>query len=121
MKKQEPEAGAAFALGAAIAWEDAGKGIKRQIMGFDASLMVVKVNFEAGAVSETHAHPHAQSTYVLTGRFRVNVEGEEQVLSAGDGFFVSPGKLHGARCLEAGILLDAFSPCREDFLKEAKR
>lgn len=114
MKKRKPAI--PFLWDGEIPWEEAGRGIRRKIMGFDASLMVAKVKFESGAVSDRHAHPHAQSTFVLSGKFRVEVEGEEKILSAGIGFYVCPGKPHGAECLEAGILLDAFSPCREDFL-----
>jgi quercetin dioxygenase-like cupin family protein len=78
--------------------------------------MVVRVAFEAGAVGAVHAHPHSQSTYVESGRFEVVIDGETRVLGAGDGFYVAPHLDHGAVCLEAGVLIDTFSPAREDFL-----
>jgi quercetin dioxygenase-like cupin family protein len=53
---------------------------------------------------------------VVSGSFLVEVDDRQQVLSAGDGFYIPPGAVHGVKCLEAGVLLDAFSPCREDFL-----
>lgn len=97
-------------------WTPAGTGVERQIMGYDPSVMLVKVRFEKGAIGEKHSHPHVQTTSVVSGIFAVEVDGEEQVLSAGDGFYIPPGAVHGVKCLEAGMLLDAFSPCREDFL-----
>lgn len=97
-------------------WTPAGTGVERQIMGYDPSVMLVKVRFEKGAIGEKHSHPHAQTTSVVSGSFAVEVDGEEQVLAAGDGFYIPPGAVHGVKCLEAGVLLDAFSPCREDFL-----
>ena len=36
---------------------------------------------------------------------------------AGEGYFVAPNLAHGCVCLEAGVLIDTFSPMREDFLK----
>jgi len=97
-------------------WTAAGAGIQRQVMGYDPTVMLVKVKFEKGAVSDKHAHPHSQTTCVVSGSFILDVDGEQQVLSAGDGFYIPPGALHGVSCLEAGVLLDAFSPYREDFL-----
>ncbi len=41
---------------------------------------------------------------------------EKQILGAGNGFFDEPDVPHGALCIESGILIDAFSPLREDFL-----
>jgi quercetin dioxygenase-like cupin family protein len=35
---------------------------------------------------------------------------------AGDSTYKQPDIEHGAVCLEAGVLLDIFTPCRQDFL-----
>ena len=53
------------------------------------------------------------------GRFEVTIGDEKAVLSAGEGYYVAPDVLHGCVCLEAGVLIDTFSPVREDFLKSA--
>ena len=45
------------------------------------------------------------------------VNGEKQIVSAGDGVYIEPDAEHGCTCLEAGILIDCFSPMRADFLK----
>lgn len=96
--------------------EDLGGGITRQILGYGPDLMVVRVWFDKDAVGEVHAHPHSQSTYVESGKFKVFIDGQETVLGAGDGFYVAPHLDHGAVCLEPGVLIDTFSPAREDFL-----
>jgi quercetin dioxygenase-like cupin family protein len=96
--------------------EDLGGGIARQILGYGPDLMVVRVWFDKDAVGEVHAHPHSQSTYVESGRFEVVIDGEKRVLGAGDGFYVAPHLDHGALCLKAGVMIDTFSPAREDFL-----
>ena len=46
------------------AWEPAGEGVVRQIMGFDGQVMLVKVKFEQGAVGTPHTLYHTQTTYV---------------------------------------------------------
>lgn len=96
--------------------EEVGPGLSRQLLGHDEHLMLVKVWFEKGAVGEVHAHPHSQGSYVVEGRFEVQVDGKTKVLGPGGSFFVPSGADHGAVCLEAGILLDVFSPARKDFL-----
>ncbi len=98
--------------------EDVGEGIRRQILGYNNELMLVKVWFEEGAVGYVHSHRHSQTSYVESGEFDVNIDGEIKRLSEGDSFFIPPHVSHGAECKKAGVLLDFFSPVREDFLEE---
>ncbi|RYE17628.1 MAG: cupin domain-containing protein, partial [Sphingobacteriaceae bacterium] len=92
-------------------------GVKRQILAHNEDLMLVKVAFEVGAIGTVHQHIHTQTSYLLSGKFEVTIDGKTEILNAGDSFYVPPASLHGVVCLEAGILLDAFNPRREDFLK----
>ena len=107
-----------FIIGKETPWENLGGGTRRQIMGYDGQIMAVKVEFEKGAEGTPHAHYHSQTSYVVSGRFEITINGESKILSAGDGFYVEPDMMHGAKCLEAGILLDIFTPHRSDFLKK---
>ena len=97
-------------------WEHPAPGITRQVMAYDGQLMLVKVLFEAGAVGTQHEHYHSQATYVVSGKFELNIAGEKRILTAGDSYYVAPDELHGCVCLEKGILIDTFSPMRADFL-----
>lgn len=106
-----------FQIAKEMGWENPGPGIKRQIMGYDGQLMMVKVVFEEGAVGTMHEHYHSQATYVASGKFKLTIGEEKRILEAGDGYYVAPDVLHGCVCLEAGILIDTFSPMRADFLK----
>ncbi len=109
----------ALLYGAELEWEAPAAGVKRQIMGYNDHIMMVKVDFEAGSDGGgAHAHPHTQSTVVVSGVFDVTIDGVTQTLKAGDGFYVAPNKTHMAVCKEAGMLIDAFSPIRETFVKK---
>ena len=79
--------------------------------------LLVKVKFEQGAVGTPHTHYHTQTTYVASGKFEFTVNGEKQIVETGDGVYIEPDAVHGCVCLEAGILIDCFSPMRADFLK----
>ena len=98
-------------------WTELGGGTRRRIRSYDGQIMMVEVNFDAGAVGADHAHPHTQATYCLSGAFRVHIEGEEHILRAGDTLLFESGKVHGCTALCAGTLLDVFAPVREDFLR----
>jgi len=97
-------------------WQTVDKGVQRKVMAADKDLMIVKVAFEAGSVGTVHSHPHVQISYIESGRFEVEISGKKKILSAGDVFYIPPHLKHGVVCLDAGVLVDAFSPMREDFL-----
>lgn len=99
-----------------IPWEVTGPGMRRKIMSYDERLMVVKVEFEKGAIGTLHQHYHTQISHVESGVFEVEIAGEKKILTNGDAFYVPPNAMHGAVCLEAGVLIDIFSPMREDFI-----
>jgi len=97
-------------------WEELGGGVSRKFLGYDNQIMMVLVKFEKGAVGSPHQHFHTQATYCAAGKFEFEIDGEKQVVNAGDGVYIEPNLLHSAVCLEAGMLIDTFSPVREDFL-----
>lgn len=97
-------------------WSDLGNGIKRIILGYTPEMMMTKVSFETGAIGEMHSHPHVQSTYIESGKFKVLIGTEVMLLHKGDAFIVPRDLIHGVECVEAGTLIDAFTPMREDFL-----
>lgn len=107
----------AYFIGAENPWEDAAPGIKRQIMGYDDKIMLVKVKFEEGAEGYMHEHFHSQVTYVESGEFKMTIGDEVRTLKGGDAFYILPHVLHGCTCTSPGVLIDVFSPAREDFLK----
>jgi quercetin dioxygenase-like cupin family protein len=105
-----------FVRGTATPWGQTGEGVRRQILGHGPDLMMVRVDFEAGAVGAIHHHPHRQVSYVAAGSFEVTVAGEWSVLQTGDCFFVTADLPHGVVAREVGTLIDVFTPTREDFL-----
>lgn len=111
------EKNTAFVFRNECEFEDLGKGVKRKILAYGDGLMLVEVHFEKDAVGDMHTHPHAQTTYVLEGEFEFTVGDETKIVKKGDTLYDFPHILHGCRCIKKGILLDTFSPIREDFLK----
>ncbi len=106
----------AFLFSNDVKWEDTDPGVQRQVMGYDGQLMLVKVKFEKGAIGAPHSHYHSQSSYIASGKFEMTIGDEKRILEPGDAFYVAPDVVHGLLCLEAGIVVDTFSPMRETFI-----
>ena len=106
----------AFVEATEIQWETVGDGVRRKITSYGDVLMTVLVEFKKGSVGYLHQHPHTQISYVQTGSFEVSIDGVKKILSSGDFYYVNPHLEHGVVALEDGLLLDVFSPMREDFI-----
>ena len=97
-------------------WEDAEPGVRRRILQAHGRLMLMEVQFAAGAAGYVHNHVHEQISYCVAGRFEYSLDGTTHVLAAGDSIYVPGNARHGARALEPGTLIDVFTPVREDLL-----
>lgn len=96
--------------------QSGGENVIRRVLAYNEGLMCVENTFEKGAVGKLHSHPHTQITYVVSGVFSFTIDGEERIVKAGDTMLKENGVIHGCTCLEAGILLDIFTPMRKDFV-----
>lgn len=99
-----------------VALKDLGGGVSRRVLAYSDQLMIVEVNFEVGGVGSVHTHPHCQNTYVKSGKFRFTIDGKPVEVGPGDTIAFPSNIPHGTLCLEAGTLLDIFTPMREDFI-----
>ena len=92
------------------------EGIERQMI-VGEKLMICRLRFAPRIVTPAHDHPHEQITFVEKGRVLFTIGKEERIAEAGDVLHFPPNSWHGATMLdEEVILIDIFSPLREDFL-----
>jgi len=98
--------------------EDQGNGVVRRVLAYNSEVMTVENRFQKGAIGALHHHPHTQITYVVSGKFEFEIDGVKNVVTAGDTLLKTNGVEHGCVCLEEGILLDIFTPYREDFVND---
>lgn len=91
--------------------------VSRQVLAETPELMVVRFRFDKiGAEGALHSHVHLQATYVQSGRFRFSVAGESFEVGPGAAFVIPSNAVHGCVCLEPGVMVDTFTPRRDDFL-----
>jgi unsaturated pyranuronate lyase len=92
-------------------------GIARQMVHGD-SLMICRLTLAPGTLTAAHDHVHEQMTIVERGRVKFVLGDEERVFGPGAVLLFPSGFWHGATMLdEEVVLIDIFSPIREDFLK----
>ena len=120
-----PNAAAIFQLQdwSRVPREQVAEGIVRQMIHGDR-LMVCRLTIAAGTVTPIHSHHHEQITLVERGRVDFFVEGEKKTVQAGEVLVFPSNIKHGATMLdEEVVLVDIFSPPREDFLaaRDGKR
>ena len=97
--------------------ESLGGGVNRKILASGGKLMMVEVYFEKGGIAEVHTHPHEEINYVQKGSFECELEGKKEIVRAGDSIYVPSNIQHGLVALEESVIIDIFTPQREDFIK----
>ncbi len=96
--------------------EDFGDGKKRRILSYNEEMMLVEVTFDQGGIGAAHSHPHRQISYVQSGLFVFACEDKEHTVGPGDSLLFEANVVHSVKCIEEGVVLDFFTPCRQDFL-----
>lgn len=105
-----------YTLSENTVWTEVAPGNRRAVLSHRPELMLVAFRFEEGAIGALHSHPHTQVSYVAEGSFDVTVDGETTRLGPGSSFIVAPNLVHGVVALTPGLLIDTFTPRRDDFL-----
>ncbi len=90
-------------------------GLIRRTLVSGSELMICRFDLDSGVVIPSHAHPHDQAGYVVSGKIRITVDGKSCDLGAGDSYSAPSGALHSAVAMEASVVVDTFSPPRDDY------
>ena len=91
-------------------------GVSRKVLSYSPDVMMCELHFQKGAVGNTHKHPHTQVTYIEKGSFRFTIADETRTVKQGDSILIPPDAVHGVTALEDGMLIDVFSPMRQEFV-----
>ncbi|MHA1270604.1 MAG: cupin domain-containing protein [Candidatus Helarchaeota archaeon] len=91
------------------------KGIFRKTLVYDNNLMLVQFRLLKGANLPLHSHPHEQMGYIISGKLEFYVNDKTTILKTGDSYLVKGNIEHGAKVLENSIVIDIFSPARDDY------
>ncbi len=92
------------------------QGLTRRVMAYNEKLFLAEHEMVKGWVGRVHSHPHDQIVYVVHGHLKVICQGKTFELRTGDSFVVHGSVEHGASALEDSLVIDVFTPCREDYI-----
>lgn len=91
-------------------------GVDFVVLSIGKDTMVTKMLYKITDNVPFHQHPNEQSGYVISGRYILKFEGNEYELSAGDTYSIAADVEHSIEIIEAGEVVDVFSPIRQDYL-----
>jgi quercetin dioxygenase-like cupin family protein len=93
---------------------------KKKMLSRGGKMMMVEVLLTkntSGIMPNQHSHPHEQSSFLLSGSLKFYLDKEEFFMEKGDTIYIAPNVPHCVAALEENtVILDVFSPQREDFL-----
>lgn len=92
------------------------KDIACQFYGFDNEILMVKTMFDRGAIARMPGQEYLQVAYIVSGRFKVTIDGNTMTLKAGDGFYVEREADQECVCLEEGEIIKVYNPADEELL-----
>lgn len=90
-------------------------GLVRRTLVDGGTLMICEFTFDANIRIPDHAHVHDQVGYVVSGRVAMTIAGETFELGPGDTYHAPSNVRHSALTLEPTVIVDTFSPAREDY------
>jgi quercetin dioxygenase-like cupin family protein len=91
-------------------------GLERRVGAYNDKLFLAEHRMEKGWVGTAHSHPHDQLVYVVSGHLRVTAGDQTFEVKEADSFVVRGGVEHQASALAPSVVIDVFTPCREDYL-----
>lgn len=98
------------------AWHDILPGIRVSTLVRGEKTLMARFELQKGAFLPLHSHPHEQAGYLLSGLMTMTIDGLEHQFGPGDSWCIAGGVEHGAVVLETCLVIEVFSPVREDYL-----
>ncbi|MBP1994028.1 cupin domain-containing protein [Paenibacillus eucommiae] len=97
-------------------WQQINELIRRKVFPPGEQIMSMLVDFKKGGTGPEHSHPHEQLGFVASGKIKITIAGVEHVLVAGEQIHVPSDQPHFVVALEDSLVLETFTPLREDLL-----
>jgi quercetin dioxygenase-like cupin family protein len=95
-------------------------GVHRRTMSVTDEEMLCEFFLERNSVVPEHSHLNDQVGYVIYGQVELVIGGQKHVCQPGDSYAIPGGVVHQARALVDSLLIDVFSPPRDDYRTEAR-
>jgi quercetin dioxygenase-like cupin family protein len=94
-------------------------GVNFRTLAVGERTHLTEFRLSKGSVIPEHQHPHEQTGYLVSGRMKFTIDGEVFATTPGDGWTIPGGTTHGVEVLEDCVVIEVFSPAREDYIRPA--
>jgi quercetin dioxygenase-like cupin family protein len=91
-------------------------GVTYKTLAYGDKTSLGEFRLEKGSVIPNHKHHHEQTGYMISGRMTFTIDGEEHNAEAGDSWSIPGNAEHGVIVHEDAIVIEVFSPVREEYL-----
>jgi quercetin dioxygenase-like cupin family protein len=91
-------------------------GVDFVVLSHGPKSMMTKMLYKLEDSPPDHKHPNEQSGYVISGRYRIVIDGVAHTISPGDSYSIPRNVEHRIEIIEPGEVLDCFSPPRKDYM-----
>ena len=92
------------------------EGIERKTLVHGEKTLMAEFKLQKGSIVPLHSHPHEQAGYLVSGQVKFSVDSKEIVCNPGDSWCIQGDEEHSAEALQDSVLVEVFSPVREDYL-----
>jgi len=91
-------------------------GVRLKTLVHGEKTLMAEFKIDKGAVVPSHEHPQEQTGYLVSGSLKFLIGDETIIARPGDSWNFAPNEPHGAEALENSVVVEVFSPVREDYL-----
>ncbi|MDJ0622738.1 MAG: cupin domain-containing protein [Desulfocapsaceae bacterium] len=91
-------------------------GISIKTLVYGRNTLTAKFKLKKGSSLPMHSHPHEQTGYLISGKMEFVIAGEQHTAEPGDIWCIGGDIDHSAEVLEESVVIEVFSPVREDYL-----
>lgn len=93
-------------------------GVSIKTLTFGDKSLLAEFQIKQGALIPAHQHPHEQTGYLVKGKLRFFGDEGETIVTPGCSWSFKGGVMHGAEGLEDTVVIEVFSPVRQDYLPQ---
>jgi len=91
-------------------------GVDFVVLSVGEKSMVTKMLYKNTDNVPMHSHPNEQNGYIVSGKYKLKIAENDILLEVGDSYSIPENIEHSLEIIEAGEVVDVFTPPREDYL-----
>jgi len=96
------------------------KGIDQKTLVYGGKTLLTEFHLKKDSIIPPHMHPYEQTGYLISGHMVFMVGNERYDTHPGDSWCIAADAEHSAEVVEDSVVVEVFSPVREDYLPGKK-